>query len=115
LPLGLGLGVVSPDNDAPTLAARPRALLATPETAAIGEVPPELEPEPPELEPKLPLATGPPAGIYDGAASPPPVESCSGAEGPADGLPSGALEGAITLLGRVAGDPAGFAGSELDA
>jgi hypothetical protein len=40
----LDLAVVIPDNDAPTFAARPRAPFATPETAAIGDVLPQLEP-----------------------------------------------------------------------
>ena len=50
-----------PDNDAPTFAARPRAPLATPETAAIGDVPPQPEPWLP-----LPLAGGGWADISDG-------------------------------------------------
>ena len=37
---GFGLGglLVAPENEAPTFAAKPRALLAAPATAAIGEV-----------------------------------------------------------------------------
>src|SRR5215469_9691358 len=35
---GFGAVVVAPENEAPTFAARPRALLAAPATAAIGEV-----------------------------------------------------------------------------
>ena len=36
--MGLDAFLVTPENEAPTFAARPRALLAAPVTAAIGDV-----------------------------------------------------------------------------
>src|SRR5262245_29932631 len=44
---GLGFGLVSPENEAPTLEARPRAPLAAPATAAIAAV---------WAEPRLPVS-----------------------------------------------------------
>src|SRR5215472_1037694 len=88
---GFGLGFVIPENDAPTLAARPRALVAMSESVV------------------CPLPVPPLEDGVGGAMSGCEAGSPDGAAGPGDGA-AGPVDGVITGLGRVTATSDRFAG-----
>src|SRR5215469_6787673 len=97
---GFGLGFVIPENDAPTLAARPRALVAMSERVVC-----------PLPVPPLEDGVG---GAMSGCEAGSPDGLLSGAAGPGDGaaglVDGGPVDGVITGLGRVTATSDRFAG-----
>jgi hypothetical protein len=86
------LGFVMPENDAPTLAARPRALLAMSESVVCPLPVPPLEDGAGGA--MSDCEAGSPGGRWSGAAGPAPA-------GPVDGDVDRDVDGGITGLGRV--------------